>query len=65
MMMEKVMSRSVRRMFSGSMAAVSLGLMAVPAMAQDASVQRVEITGSSIKRATAETASPVQVIGRD
>ena len=65
MMMETVMSRSVRRMFSGSMAAVSLGLMAAPAMAQDASVQRVEITGSSIKRATAETASPVQVIGRD
>ena len=34
-------------------------------MAQDANVQRVEITGSSIKRATAETASPVQVISRD
>jgi iron complex outermembrane receptor protein len=36
-----------------------------PAMAQDApqgAIQRVEITGSSIKRATAETASPVQVI---
>ena len=40
-------------------AAVSL-----PALAQDgaAPIQRVEITGSSIKRATAETASPVQVI---
>jgi iron complex outermembrane receptor protein len=38
------------------------------AMAQDAaspSIQRVEVTGSSIKRATAETASPVQVISRE
>ena len=64
MMMETVMSRSVRLICSGSVAAVSLGLMA-PAMAQDANVQRVEVTGSSIKRATAETASPVQVISRD
>jgi len=66
MMMERVMSRSVRLMFSGSVAAA--GLLAVPAMAQTAEapaaaqIQRVEITGSSIKRATAETASPVQVI---
>jgi iron complex outermembrane receptor protein len=30
-----------------------------------AQVQRVEVTGSSIKRASAETASPVQVITRD
>ncbi|MES2151156.1 MAG: TonB-dependent receptor [Pseudomonadota bacterium] len=38
------------------------------AQAQDAAsstIQRVEITGSSIKRASAETASPVQVITRD
>ncbi|OYO26780.1 hypothetical protein CD932_25670 [Janthinobacterium sp. PC23-8] len=58
------MSRSVRLICSGSVAVASLGLMA-PAMAQDASIQRVEVTGSSIKRATAETASPVQIIGRD
>jgi iron complex outermembrane receptor protein len=65
MMMETVLSRSVRLMFSGSM--VAAGLLAVPAMAQDANanIQRVEITGSSIKRATAETASPIQVIGRE
>jgi iron complex outermembrane receptor protein len=64
MMMEKSLSRSVRLMFSGSVAAV---LLAQPAFAQEsnAPVQRVEITGSSIKRATAETASPVQVIGRE
>ena len=50
--------------------AVSLALAAIalaqPAMAQEAAptgpVQRVEITGSSIKRASAETASPVQVV---
>ncbi|MGJ7914910.1 TonB-dependent receptor [Massilia sp. LXY-6] len=38
------------------------------AMAQDSSstpMQRVEVTGSSIKRATAETASPVQVVTRE
>lgn len=62
MMMETVLSRSVRLIFSGGIAAA--GLMSAPAMSQttDAPIQRVEITGSSIKRATAETASPVQVI---
>jgi iron complex outermembrane receptor protein len=65
MMMETVMARSVRLIFSGSV--VAAGLLATPAMAQDANanVQRVEITGSSIKRATAETASPIQLIGRE
>ncbi|MFS2006955.1 TonB-dependent receptor [Duganella sp. CT11-25] len=68
MMMETVLSRSVRLMFSGSVAAVSI--LAMPAFAQDAAapgaaIQRVEITGSSIKRASAETASPVQMITRD
>ncbi|WP_426112324.1 TonB-dependent receptor [Massilia sp. PWRC2] len=50
--------------------AVSLALAAIalaqPALAQEAvsgaPIQRVEITGSSIKRASAETASPVQII---
>jgi iron complex outermembrane receptor protein len=51
--------------------AVSLALayaaFGLPAMAQDTqgSIQRVEVTGSSIKRATAETASPIQVISRE
>jgi iron complex outermembrane recepter protein len=67
MMMETVLARSVRLICSGGAAALSLGLLAQPAMAQDAgaNVQRVEITGSSIKRASAETASPVQIIGHD
>ncbi|EHR72323.1 outer membrane cobalamin receptor protein [Burkholderiales bacterium JOSHI_001] len=37
-------------------------LVAVPALAQDG--QRVEITGSNIRRAQAETASPVQIISK-
>jgi iron complex outermembrane receptor protein len=51
--------------------AVSLALayaaFGLPAMAQDTqgSIQRVEVTGSSIKRASAETASPIQVISRE
>ena len=40
---------------------LALGFIgAVPSMAQDA--QRVEITGTNIRRAQAETASPVQII---
>jgi iron complex outermembrane receptor protein len=48
--------------FSGSLFAVA------PAFAQDASgqtVQRVEITGSSIKRIEAETDAPVQTLTRE
>jgi iron complex outermembrane recepter protein len=49
--------------------AVSLALAAAAlantAIAQEAPIQRVEVTGSSIKRASVETASPVQVIGRE
>jgi iron complex outermembrane receptor protein len=56
-MVEKMLSRSVRLIFAGSM------IMGVgTAMAQDASVQRVEITGSSIKRIAAEGALPVQTL---
>ncbi|QGZ43238.1 TonB-dependent receptor [Pseudoduganella flava] len=56
------MARSVRLLF----AAAGVGA-ALPALAQtqDAPLQRVEITGSSIKRASAETASPVTVINSD
>lgn len=45
-----------------------LGLSSAPAFAQDKTtdpvVQKIEITGSSIKRINAETALPVQVISR-
>ena len=64
-MMETVLSRSLRLMFSSGVA-VGLGLVAQGAMAQDgnsgAPIQRVEITGSSVKRVDAETALPVQLI---
>lgn len=70
MMMETNMSRSLRLVFAGG-AAVGIGMLAQPAMAQQADtstaapVQRVEITGSSIRRVDAETPSPVQVISAD
>jgi iron complex outermembrane recepter protein len=62
-MMEKIMARSVRLVCAGGMVAT----MAAPAFAQEAPapMQRVEVTGSSIKRATQETASPIQVISKE
>ena len=44
---------------------LAFGGLATGAYAQDANVQRVEITGSSIKRVDAETALPVQVVSRE
>ncbi|MET0265172.1 MAG: TonB-dependent receptor [Duganella sp.] len=63
MMMETAISRSLRLMFAGSAAF----MLAQPAMAQqaDAPIQRVEITGSAIKRIDAETAVPVTVLRMD
>lgn len=61
MMIETVLSRSLRLAFLGTVA----GMMA-PAMAQTAAdsqpIQRVEITGSSIKRLATETVLPVTVM---
>jgi iron complex outermembrane receptor protein len=63
MMMETAISRAVRLMFSGSAALIGASLLAQPVFAQDTPViQRVEITGSSIKRVDAETSLPVQVV---
>ncbi len=61
-MVEKMLARSVRLMFVGGFA-VGAGLLAQPAMSQDA-VQKVEITGSSIKRIAQEGALPVQTLSR-
>jgi iron complex outermembrane recepter protein len=58
MMMEKVISRSIRVMFAGGLV-LSAGMLAQPAFA-DESTQRVEITGSSIKRVATEASLPVQ-----
>ncbi len=66
-MVEKILARSVRLMFIGGVA-MSTGLFAQVAAAQeagqDATVQRVEITGSSIKRIAKEGALPVQTLSR-
>jgi iron complex outermembrane receptor protein len=62
MMKETILSHSLRTIFSGSLA-VGLGIFAPIAMAQDsATIQRVEITGSAIKRISKEGSVPVQVI---
>ena len=63
-MMETVLSRSLRLMFTGSAVVAGLTMLAQPAMAQqnDAPMQRVEVTGSSIKRIAAEGALPVTVL---
>lgn len=65
---ETPLARSLRLMFSGGLA-VGVGLLAPPAFGQDAaadsgSIQRVEITGSSIKRISQEGALPVQTLTR-
>ena len=62
MMMEKVLSRSLRLMFSGGAVVAGLGMLAQPVLAQEAPIQRVEITGSSIKRIAKEGALPVQTL---
>jgi iron complex outermembrane receptor protein len=66
--METVLSRSIRLIFTGGMAA-GFGVLAQPAMAQEANqgdsqIQRVEITGSSIKRIAKEGSLPVQTLNR-
>lgn len=63
MIKETVLARSLRVMFAGGVAA-GVSLFALPAMAQDsaAPVARVEVTGSSIKRADVEGSLPVQVV---
>ena len=67
MMIETVLSRSLRMMFAGG-AAVGLSLVAQQALAQSAAdegkMTRVEITGSSIKRIAVEGALPVQTLSK-
>jgi iron complex outermembrane receptor protein len=61
MMVETVLSRSVRLICASGLA---LGMHTAMAQTTDAPVQRVEITGSSIKRITAEGALPVQTLSK-
>jgi iron complex outermembrane receptor protein len=66
-MKETVLSHSMRRLFAGG-AAAGFAVLALPVMAQELvqapdvsnqPVQRVEITGSSIKRLATESALPI------
>ena len=57
MITETVLSRSIRLMFAGSLA---LGMQV--ATAQEAPVQKVEVTGSRIPTLATEGASPVTVL---
>lgn len=62
MMKQTVLVRSLKTMFSGGLA-VGMGMMALPLAAQTVdTVQRVEVTGSNIRRTDKETPSPVQVL---
>jgi len=64
MMKETILSRSLRGIFSGSLA-LGLGIFAPTVVAQDnATIQRVEVTGSSIKRIAQEGSLPVQSLSR-
>jgi iron complex outermembrane receptor protein len=63
-MIETVLSRSLRRLFAGG-AAAGAALLALPAQAQEEPAQppqRVEITGSSIKRLATETSLPITIL---
>ncbi len=59
-MVEKIIAKSVRTIFAGG---VAIAAISQPAMAQEA--QRVEITGSSIKRVESEGVLPVTVMKRE
>ncbi|HEX8406580.1 MAG TPA: TonB-dependent receptor [Duganella sp.] len=67
MMVETVLARSVRLVCAGGL--LGLGLMApleqALAQATDQPMQRVEVTGSSIKRLVSETANPLTVFRAD
>jgi len=69
MFTEKELAKALRLVFSGSALAAGLGFsahaIAQNADAAQAPMQRVEITGSAIKRIDAETAVPVTVIKAD
>ncbi|MET0323344.1 MAG: TonB-dependent receptor [Duganella sp.] len=67
MMVETKMARSVRILCAGGVLGMGLGLAAAAAHAQttDAPMQRVEVTGSSIKRLVSETANPLTVFRAD
>ena len=61
MMVETGLSRSIRLMFIGS---IAFGMHMANAQTTGENIQKVEVTGSSIKRAEAETISVIQTLTR-
>ena len=59
----RTLAGDLARFWASGLAVMCLGLP-VKAQDSDASLQRVEITGSAIKRIAGETALPVQVMTR-
>ncbi|MBR7745814.1 TonB-dependent receptor domain-containing protein [Undibacterium baiyunense] len=57
-MIEKILSRSMRLMFTGGVVA-SMGAMALPAMAQDKKVETVVVTGTRITSPGTTSNSPI------
>jgi iron complex outermembrane receptor protein len=57
--------KAIAQAVTFALAYVAFGGAAMAQETSSAPMQRVEVTGSSIKRATAETASPVQVVSRE
>jgi iron complex outermembrane receptor protein len=57
--------KAIAQAVSFAIAYVAFGGAAMAQETSSAPMQRVEVTGSSIKRASAETASPVQVVSRE
>ena len=64
MIIERAMSRALRLVFAGTLAAGAQAQAQMQASADgdDAGMQRVEVTGSSIKRLASETALPITTI---
>jgi iron complex outermembrane receptor protein len=57
--------KAIAQAVTFALAYAALGSVAMAQDTSSAPMQRVEVTGSSIKRASAETASPVQVVSRE
>ncbi len=57
--------RGLRRSHCAQAVMLALGALSFSALAQETTTQRVEVTGSSIKRIEGETPLPVQIIKRE
>ena len=62
MIIERAISRALRLMFAGGLAVSMQAHAQVQADGDEAGMQRVEVTGSSIKRLASETALPITTI---